>query len=194
MQGKVIIITAPSGAGKSTLIRFLMERLPLLDFSVSATTRPRRKHESHGKDYYFLSPEEFKNLIEQNALVEWEEVYPNKYYGTLKEEVERIWREGKALVFDVDVLGALSLKKYFGDRALAIFIKPPSIEELEKRLRKRGTENESTLKERLGRARMELEKESEFDKVIVNDVLEHSGKELVDAVKNFLDLNDLQSS
>jgi len=194
MEGRVIIITAPSGAGKSTLIAYLMKRLPLLDFSVSATTRPQRKHESHGKDYYFLSPEEFKKLIEQNALIEWEEVYPDKFYGTLKEEVERIWKQGKAVIFDLDVLGALSLKKYFGNRALAIFIKPPSIEELERRLRKRGTENEDTLRERLNRAQMELEKESAFDKVVVNDDLERAGKELVELVKNFLDFNDLQSS
>lgn len=142
-NGKCVILCAPSGSGKTSIAKFLLQKPELnLEFSVSATTREKRPGEIDGKDYYFLTVEEFKQKIENDEFIEWEEVYEGVYYGTLKSEIERIWKDGKNVLFDVDVEGGISLTKYFGEKALAIFIQPPSIEELKKRLRKRGTENE----------------------------------------------------
>ncbi|RMG75925.1 MAG: guanylate kinase [Bacteroidetes bacterium] len=185
-KGKCIIISAPSGAGKTTIVHHLLKIFPELEFSVSATSRPRRANEQNGKDYYFLSPEEFKKRIENNEFIEWEEVYPNQYYGTLKSEIERIWNEGKHVIFDVDVVGGLNLKKIFKDRALAIFIMPPSMEVLEERLRQRKTEAEEKIKMRLNKAKEEIAKAKEFDKIVVNDNLSHAVADAEKFIRNFL--------
>jgi len=171
-RGKLIIFSAPSGAGKTTIVKRLMEENPQLAFSVTATTRKKREHEVDGKDYYFISPGEFKKKIENGEFLEWEEVYKGQYYGTLKQEVERLLSEGKHVVFDVDVKGALNLKKIFGKDALAIFVMPPSLEELKRRLENRKTETEETLKKRISKAEYELTFAPEFDVIILNDDLE----------------------
>lgn len=186
---KALIFSAPSGGGKTTIVRELMSRLSLpFAFSVSATTRPPRSSEKHGVDYYFLTVEEFKEKIDKGDFIEWEEVYPGQFYGTLKSEVDRLWKKGKIILFDVDVKGALSLKKYFGDQSLSIFIKPPDIEILKQRLINRKTESEQSLKTRLDRAMFEMSFEPMFDVVIVNDNLENAVQETVDRVKAFLSL------
>jgi guanylate kinase len=189
-KAKVVIFSAPSGAGKTTLVHRLMEQVPDLAFSVSATSRAPRKGEKNGVDYYFLSVEEFKKKIEEGAFIEWEEVYPGQYYGTLKSEVERLRNEGKTVVFDVDVLGGINIKRIFGDDALAVFVKPPSLEVLKERLTKRSTEDEESLKKRLSRAEKELEYESKFDIVIVNDDLKKAVKEVVETVTGFIEQNN----
>lgn len=184
MEGKLIILSAPSGSGKTTIARYLLEKDPNLEFSISATTRPKRDKEVHGVDYYFLSVEEFKAKLGENAFVEWEEVYSNVYYGTLKAEIERIWSEGKHVLFDVDVKGGLSLKNMFKERALAIFVKLPSLAELEKRLRKRATDPEESIRKRLAKAESELGFESEFDISLMNNDLALTllkAQELVDS-------------
>ncbi len=175
MNGKAIIFCAPSGSGKTTLVRHLLSVHENLGFSISACTRDKRgRNEVHGKDYYFLSIEEFQEKIRENAFVEWEEVYPGGYYGTLKSEVERLWSEGKNVIFDVDVKGGLKLKEYFGENALAIFVKVPSLEELETRLRSRGTETEESLSKRLYKVKFEMSFQDRFDVVLLNDDLEES--------------------
>lgn len=175
MNGKAIIFCAPSGSGKTTLVRHLLSEHENLGFSISACTRDKRgRNEVHGKDYYFLSIEEFQEKIRENAFVEWEEVYPGGYYGTLKSEVERLWSEGKNVIFDVDVKGGLKLKEYFGENALAIFVKVPSLEELESRLRSRGTETEESLSKRLYKVKFEMSFQDRFDVVLLNDDLEES--------------------
>lgn len=175
MNGKAIIFCAPSGSGKTTLVRHLLSVNGNLGFSISACTRDKRgRKEVHGKDYYFLSIEEFREKIRENAFVEWEEVYPGGYYGTLKSEVERLWSEGKNVIFDVDVMGGLKLKEYFGDNALAIFVKVPSLTELENRLRSRGTETEESLSKRLYKVKFEMSFQDRFDVVLLNDDLEES--------------------
>lgn len=185
--GKLIIFSAPSGAGKTSIVRKLMELMPdKLAFSVSACTRKQRPGEVHGKDYYFLSPEEFKANIQNGAFVEWEEVYENGFYGTLKSEIERIRNSGKNVLFDVDVEGGLSLKKIYPKDALAIFVMPPDEDVLETRLRGRGTEDEESLQKRLAKAKKELSYYKKFDKVILNDVLEHAVEEAETSVKNFI--------
>ncbi len=185
--GKLIIFSAPSGAGKTSIVRKLMELMPdKLAFSVSACTRKQRPGEVHGKDYYFLSPEEFKANIQNGAFVEWEEVYENGFYGTLKSEIERIRNSGKNVLFDVDVEGGLSLKKIYQKDALAIFVMPPDEDVLETRLRGRGTEDEESLQKRLAKAKKELSYYKKFDKVILNDVLEHAVEEAETSVKNFI--------
>jgi len=171
MQGKLIIISAPSGAGKTTIVNQLLNNNKKLEFSISACSRPKRDKEIQGKDYYFLGVEEFKNKISRNEFVEWEEVYPNQFYGTLKSEIQRIWEKGNAVIFDVDVIGGLNLKKQFGKKALSIFIMPPSIEELEKRLKKRSSENDVSLNERLSKAKYELTFADKFDEIILNEDL-----------------------
>lgn len=172
-QGKAIIFCAPSGSGKTTIARYLLNKFPdQFGFSVSATNRgPRSDKELHGRDYYFISTEAFKDRIHANDFVEWEEVYAGTYYGTLKEEVERLWNRGKHIVFDVDVKGGLKLKEYFEDKALSIFVLIDSIETLEKRLRLRQTETEEQLKRRLAKAEYELSFKDEFDILLPNDDL-----------------------
>jgi guanylate kinase len=186
-QGKAIIFSAPSGSGKTSLVRHLIQHIPNLGFSISACTRDKRgRHEVQGRDYYFLSIDEFKKKIDEDAFVEWEEVYEGNFYGTLKEEVQRIWDNGKAVIFDVDVKGGLALKKYFGPQALAIFVKVPSLEVLKTRLNDRGTESEESLSRRLYKAQFEAKFEPQFDTSILNDDFERSSEEAVSLVSEFL--------
>lgn len=186
MEGKLIIVSAPSGSGKSTLVSHLMSQLDDLVFSISATSRDPRGEEKHGVEYYFLSKEEFEQKIATNDFVEWEEVYIGRYYGTLKSEVNRIRESGKSVIFDVDVVGGVNIKKLYTTEALSIFIKPPSIEELRNRLITRGTDNQEEIEKRIGKAACELKFETKFDKIIVNDNLELAKEELVKVVKDFL--------
>ncbi|MFL0162200.1 guanylate kinase [Aquirufa salirivi] len=175
MEGKLIIFSAPSGSGKTTIVKELIKNNSNLGFSISACTRDKRgRSEENGKDYYFLTPEEFRQKINEEAFVEWEEVYPGAYYGTLKSEIERIWASGKHVIFDVDVKGGLALKKYYGDRALAIFVKVPTLEILEERLRSRGTESEEALSKRIFKMKFEWSFQSQFDVILVNDNLEEA--------------------
>ena len=171
-MSKLVIFTAPSGAGKTTIVTHLLEKYDALAFSVSAATREKRHYETDGEDYYFISPEAFRQKIADNAFVEWEEVYENQFYGTLKSEVERLWGINKNIIFDIDVQGALSIKKAYPDESLAVFVKPPSPEILFERLRGRKTETEKSLKRRIAKAAEELGYENKFDKVLVNDDLE----------------------
>jgi guanylate kinase len=183
---KALIVSSPSGAGKTTIVHHLLERFPQLAFSVSATTRHIRKGETDGIDYYFFDEPTFRAMADSGAFIEWEEVYPGKLYGTLKSELERLWTDGKVIAFDVDVLGAQNLKRYFGSKALAIFIRPPSLDTLKQRLEARGTETPETMKQRLARAAMELEQEPYFDIVVVNDDLDKAKAESERAFSNFL--------
>lgn len=171
-NGKLLIFSAPSGSGKTTIVRQLLENNPNLGFSISAATRAKRGEEVHGKDYYFLSPDEFRTKIEENAFAEWEEVYTDTYYGTLKSEIERLWASGKHVIFDVDVKGGISLKQYYGDKALAIFVKVPSLEEVERRLRDRGTDSEESIMKRIAKMEYEMSFQEQFDRVLINDQLE----------------------
>ncbi len=187
MTGKVLIFSAPSGAGKSTVVGHLLGLHPEFEFSISATSRPPRGTERDGVEYYFISAEKFRELIAQDAFVEHEEVYHDRFYGTLKSEVERIWAKGHVILFDVDVKGGANLKRYFGDAALSILILPPSMEELERRLRGRGTDSEDAIRERLGKAGSEIEfARGKFDREIVNDVLEDTFAEAEQIVNGFL--------
>jgi len=188
MAGKAIIFCAPSGSGKTTIVKHLLKTNLDLGFSISASTRDKRgRTEQDGKDYYFLSPDAFKKKIDSNEFIEWEEVYEGNFYGTLKSEIERIWKEGKNVIFDVDVKGGLSLKKYFGDNALAIFVKVPSIEVLKERLQDRGTESPESLSRRLFKAQFEMSFQDKFDEVLVNENLDKSlaeAQRLYDEFKN----------
>lgn len=175
MGGKALIFSAPSGSGKTTIVRHLLQNNPDLGFSISASTRDKRgRTEEDGKDYHFLSPEEFKEKIDKNEFIEWEEVYAGNFYGTLKSEIERIWNEGKSVIFDVDVKGGISLKQYFGDKALAVFVKVPSLEVLEKRLKLRSTESSDSLSARLFKAKFEMTFQDKFDVVLENEDLTKS--------------------
>jgi guanylate kinase len=186
-NGKAIIFSAPSGAGKTTIVQHLLDKHPELGFSISACTRDKRgRTEVDGVDYYFLTPEEFKKRIDKDEFVEWEEVYEGNFYGTLKEEVQRIWDSGKAVIFDVDVKGGLKLKKYFGDNALAVFVKVPSLEVLEERLTNRNSESSSSLSQRLYKAKFEMTFEKEFDVTLVNEDLPTSLKKAEDMVAGFI--------
>ena len=186
MQEKLVIISAPSGAGKSTIVGRILPEIKDLEFSISATSRAPRGEEKHGEHYYFLTPEEFRKAIGENAFIEWEEVYPDNFYGSLKSEVERLWKAGKSVIFDIDVVGGLNLKAQFGDKAIALFIQPPSEEELEVRLRGRGTDSEEKIQTRLNKAKEELARAPEFDKVVVNDDLDIAAKEAHGLIEQFL--------
>lgn len=186
MQNKLIILSAPSGAGKTTIVHELLERIPNIEFSISATSRDKRVTEIHGEDYYFLTAERFKKGIENNEFAEWEEVYENQFYGTLKSELERIWSKGHHIIFDIDVAGGINLKKKYGNDALAIFIQPPSVSALEERLRKRKTESDEKIKLRIQKAQQELNRAAEFDLIIVNDELQKAVTETQNAVHRFI--------
>ena len=184
-QGKLVIFSAPSGAGKTTIVHHLLSKDFKLEFSISACTRAQRPGEVHGKDYYYISLEEFKKSISLDEFVEWEEVYKNNFYGTLKTEVERIWKSGHHVIFDVDVDGGLNLKKAFGERALAVFVMPPSLESLRERLEQRETETPDSITRRMGKAPIELQKSVLFDKVILNDDLESAFAKAEEIVGEF---------
>ncbi|RRA98848.1 guanylate kinase [Larkinella rosea] len=187
MEGKLIIFSAPSGSGKTTIVRHLLATNSNLGFSISACTRDRRgRAEQNGKDYYFLTPEDFKEKIDNDEFVEWEEVYVGAFYGTLKSEIERVWRSGKHVLFDVDVQGGLKLKKYYGDKALAVFVKVPDEETLQRRLLDRGTETEDSLSKRLFKVHFEMSFQDQFDVILVNDELESTLKKAQKLTDDFL--------
>lgn len=186
-SGKCVIFSAPSGAGKTTIVHRLLAMDIGLEFSVSACSRDPRPNETNGKDYYFLGVEGFKQKIQKKAFIEWEEVYSNNFYGTLRSEIERIWAGNRAVIFDVDVVGGLNLKKQFQENALAIFVQPPSYEELEKRLRHRSTETEEKINQRMEKAQKELSFASEFDHVLINDDLEAAVEKAKALVMQFLE-------
>ena len=186
MSGKLIIFSAPSGAGKSTLVQYLLGCGFDMEFSVSATSRAPRGTEKHGVDYYYLTPEEFRQKIDNQEFLEYEEVYSNCYYGTLRSEVERITSKGKNIVFDVDVVGGLNIKKEFGDRALALFIAPPSVDELHKRLVGRGTDTPEMIEKRIGKAEYEMTFAPRFDTIVVNDNLDVAKAEAERSIREFL--------
>ena len=186
MEGKVFIFTAPSGSGKTTVVKHLLSKYKELEFSVSATTRERRVHETDGKDYYFMSAETFREKISQGAFLEWEEVYKDQYYGTLASEVDRIWNKGKHVVFDIDVHGAKNIKSLYGSKCMSVFVRPPSFEILVERLTNRNTETEASLQKRIKKVKRELEFENSFDIVLVNDVLDITLKEANHIVATFL--------
>lgn len=189
MGGKIIIVSAPSGAGKTTTVKHLLQQNLGLEFSVSATSRQPRPGEINGKDYHFIPESEFRQKIENREFLEWEEVYEGNLYGTLKSEVNRILNLGKSVIFDVDVVGGLNIKKFYGNDALAIFITPPSMEELEKRLKKRSTETEEKINTRIAKAKKEMEFAGQFDVIIVNDVLSTALADAEKAVAGFLTEN-----
>ncbi|MEM9671198.1 MAG: guanylate kinase [Cyclobacteriaceae bacterium] len=185
--GRAIIFSAPSGSGKTTLVHHLLSSNTNLSFSVSATTRSKRRKEMHGSDYYFFTPPEFRQKLQEDAFIEWEEVYPDCYYGTLKSEIDEIWANGKNVIFDVDVKGGINLKKYFGDRALAVFVRPPSLAVLEERLKARNTETPESLQKRISKAEYELKFEDLFDVTVVNDDLTQAKQEVQKLYANFID-------
>jgi guanylate kinase len=185
-KGKLIIFSAPSGAGKTTIVKYLLNAGLKLEFSVSATSREIRTGEIDGKDYHFISTQDFRNYIAGDAFLEWEEVYPDHFYGTLKSEVERIRNEGRHVIFDVDVKGGLQIKKIYGDQALAVFVMPPDLQVLEVRLRCRSTESEEDIRKRIGKAQHEIGFSRNFDVILVNDNLEKACREAEDIIRAFL--------
>ncbi len=187
MQGKIIVFSAPSGAGKTTIVHRLMQRLPELSFSISACTRDRRgRAEVDGKDYHFITAQEFQDKIRHDEFVEWEEVYEGAFYGTLKSEIERIWARGQHAILDVDVKGGLSIKEFYKNRALAVFVRPPSIEVLGERLQARATDSQSSISSRLYKAAFELAFEDRFDVTVVNDDLDVASDQAEKLVRNFI--------
>ena len=185
-MGKLIVISAPSGAGKTSIVHQLLKDIPKLSFSVSASSREMRENEVHGKDYYFLGLEGFNKKINEDAFLEWEQVYENQYYGTLKSEIERIWSEGKTIIFDVDVVGGLNIKKQYPKECLSIFIMPPSIEVLSERLIGRGSESDESVNKRLDKAGDEISKHKQFDTIILNDDFEIACEEAKEVITNFI--------
>lgn len=185
-MGKLLIFSAPSGSGKTTIVRRLLEQFSNLEFSISATSRAPRGVEKNGVDYYFLSAEEFAEAVAANKFVEWEEVYKGTCYGTLRSEMERIWNKGNIILFDVDVMGGIRLKEIFGEDALSIFVMPPSIEELRRRLEGRGTDAPEVIEKRIAKASFELTKAPEFDRQVINDDLEVAVSQVAEIVKNFI--------
>ena len=185
-SGKCIIFSAPSGAGKTTIVHALLDANIGLEFSVSACSREPRPNEVNGKDYHFLGLEGFKQKIESQDFIEWEEVYTNNFYGTLKSEIERIWSHNKTVIFDVDVIGGLNMKRIFGENAISIFVQPPSYDELEKRLRKRSTESEDKIQQRMKKANTELAYAPEFDLILVNDNLDAACQKAYKLIQDFL--------
>jgi len=187
-QGKLIVFSAPSGSGKTTIVKYLLQQKELdLGFSISATSRPIRGKEVDGKDYHFITAKAFKKHIAQGDFVEFEEVYTDNFYGTLKSEVERIWASGKHVIFDIDVVGGLNIKKQYPNKTLAVFVQPPSVEIMEQRLRNRNTETEAKIKERVAKAEKELDFAKNFDVILINDVLENAQKDAYNLVKDFLE-------
>lgn len=186
-SGKLVVFSAPSGSGKTTLVHHLLQQGLPIGFSISATSRPPRGKEKDGVDYFFMSENSFREKIAENAFLEYEEVYEGTFYGTLRSEVDRLWKTGKTVLFDIDVVGGLNVKRQYPDQCLALFIQPPSLSELEKRLRGRGTDDEKKIKERLTKATKELDLANQFDKVIVNDDLETAKEEVGKAVHDFLE-------
>lgn len=185
-MGKLIVISAPSGSGKTSIVKHLLQNMDALSFSVSACSREKRENETDGKDYHFLGVEGFKKKIKEVAFLEWEEVYENQFYGTLKSELQRVWNEGKAVIFDVDVIGGLNIKKQYPKECLSLFIMPPSVDVLRKRLSGRGSESEEKLEMRLAKAEQEISKNLQFDKVILNDDFKLACEETMQAVANFI--------
>lgn len=185
-MGKLIVISAPSGAGKTSIVHHLLKNMNALSFSVSACSRDKRENETHGKDYYFLGVEGFQQKIKEDAFLEWEQVYENQYYGTLKSEIERIWNEGKTVIFDVDVVGGLNIKKQYPKECLSLFIMPPSLEVLAERLIGRGSESDESLQKRLDKAEEEIAQNQEFDTVILNDDIEIACEETMEVITNFI--------
>jgi guanylate kinase len=187
MEGKLVIISAPSGAGKTTIVRHLLHKGLNLAFSVSATTRPIRTNETEGEDYFFLTVPEFKKKVDNGEFVEWEEVYPDLMYGTLKCELDRIWAKGQHVLFDLDVNGGINLKKKFGNKSLAIFIMPPSSEELDKRLTKRGTDSPEKIRMRVDKAKEEIKLANQFDTIVFNHQLDKAKEDTLKIVSSFLE-------
>lgn len=186
MTGKLVIISAPSGAGKTTIVKHLLEKGLELSFSISVTTRHKRETERHGTDYFFVSSEQFRKMIDNSELVEWQEVYKDHYYGTLKSELERIWNSGRHVIFDVDVIGGLNLKNIFGAEALSVFIMPPSMAELEKRLHSRGSDDCDKITMRMNKAAEEIRLAERFDKIIINDNIQKAVAEISETISRFI--------